>query len=218
MTSIKNDEVYASFEKEILDYQLERENYKFDTFLKKIFAPNIYYFCTDFTEYYTTLLETNKTDIILIYDFFDKIINGSYIPFLKNYYSDIFLTPNLIDKNNSDDNTSKNTFETFCLYGLILLNNLFVLNDTMLYNFELFFSASSSSFEEVKKREKEIVNKIIKEKLISDYTEFQNEILINICEICNFLKNLSINPASFYNKVLCDVLILDENYKLNVVD
>lgn len=216
----KKLEIYSLFEKEIIKYQNDTKKYDFNIFLKTIFSPNIYYFCIELNNYYSSLMEKSNMDPLLIYDFCDKIVNNCYMPFLKRINED------------STKDINNNSFEVFCVYGLLLLNHLFVINNTILYNFELFFNQRNSENSKLKNKlsselndelnsklnSKLIAEYILKEKLTSDFTDKKNEIVMNLGEICNYLKEINIKPASFYNEMLCDVFNLDENYNISVVD
>jgi hypothetical protein len=220
-------ELYKIFSNELDLYISDKKKYNVVNFLEETFFPNISDFVEELPNFYQKVIKKNDISILDVYDFCYLILDDIYIKILKDSDEKI---NKLSTETESDKQIKKEELEileTYCIYGLSLFNFLFLVNQSILINSELFFDSNGSKKENKKDSKKEfnlssifkrITNKILNRSFTSVCLDKQNEILTSISEICVLLKNNTTKPISFFNSLLFEKLSIDENFSLTFKD
>ena len=201
-----NKEIYSLFEKEVQIFSKNKQAYNVGEFLSSVFFPNIDEFANELPMYYHTIVQKEGILVFDVYDFCNSIIDDTYLKILKNCDCEI----KKLSKDDPRIKEEEKIFETYCIYGLMLFNAVFLFNETILSNIDNLISV----LDEEDNISSNKSNKILKTGMSSVCISKQDEIVTNISKICEYLKELKLKEGSEYNDMLNDKLLIDNDYTL----
>ena len=208
-----NKEIYSLFEKEVQIFSKNKQAYNVGEFLSSVFFPNIDEFANELPMYYHTIVQKEGINVFDVYDFCNSIIDDTYLKILKKCDCEI----KKLSKDDPRIKEEEKIFETYCIYGLMLFNAVFLFNETILSNIDNLISVLDEE-DNLSSTPSSITtnksNKILKTSMSSVCISKQDEIVTNISKICEYLKELKLKEGSEYNDMLGDKLFISNDYTL----
>ena len=216
-------ELYKIFSNELDLYISDKKKYNVVNFLEETFFPNISDFVEELPNFYQKVIKKNDISILDVYDFCYLILDDIYIRILKDSDEKIDKLPTKTETDKQNKKEELEILETYCIYGLSLFNFLFLINQSILINTELFFESKNGKKESKIEFNfssffKRITNRILNRSFTNVCLDKQNEILTSISKICVLLKKNTTKPISFFNDLLFEKLSIDENFSLTFND
>jgi hypothetical protein len=218
-----NNELYKIFSNEVDLYISTKKKYNVVNFLEETFFPNISTFVEELPNFYQKVIKKKNISILDVYDFCYLILDDIYIRILKDSDEKIDKLPTKTETDKQNKKEELEILETYCIYGLSLFNFLFLINQSILINTELFFESKNGKKESKIEFNfssffKRITNRILNRSFTNVCLDKQNEILTSISKICVLLKKNTTKPISFFNDLLFEKLSIDENFSLTFND
>jgi hypothetical protein len=216
-------ELYKIFSNELDLYISDKKKYNVVNFLEETFFPNISDFVEELPNFYQKVIKKNDISILDVYDFCYLILDDIYIRILKDSDEKIDKLPTKTETDKQNKKEELEILETYCIYGLSLFNFLFLINQSILINTELFFESKNGKKESKIEFNfssffKRITNRILNRSFTNVCLDKQNEILTSLSKICVLLKKNTTKPISFFNDLLFEKLSIDENFSLTFKD